>query len=72
LDCWDKRKSDYINDPILGGENDNDKYYEVLKFSLNEDMLGSIPLEERLLFKMGGALNAMLTCHESIKPLEEY
>jgi len=50
---------------------------------LNEDMLGSIPLEERLLFKMGGALNAMLTCHESIKhlfetkgsvtlPLEEY
>ncbi|MCC7596546.1 hypothetical protein IGS61_03540 [Janthinobacterium sp. FW305-129] len=65
LDCWSREKSDYEDEiqPIrLGGF----EFFLVYKFCFDEELLNSMPQSERLLFKMGGALNALIVCHESI------
>ncbi len=66
FDCWDRENSDY--DPEPDGFGDF-IYYEVDQFSLNSELLDNTPLNQRLLFKMGGASDAFVTCHESIKHL---
>lgn len=65
FDCWSRGESEYDNEdePIrLGGFD----LFEVYKFHFDEKLLNSIPLSQRLLFKMGGAVNAFVVCHESI------
>lgn len=63
LDCWDRETSDYGDDPIeIGGTT----LYGVYSYSLNTELLDSIPLSDRLLFKMGGTIQAMEVCHKSI------
>ncbi|MCC7596545.1 hypothetical protein IGS61_03535 [Janthinobacterium sp. FW305-129] len=65
FDCWSRVKSNYFKDagPVsLGGF----ELYEVFDFCFDEELLNSIPQSKRLLFKMGGALNAFIVCHESI------
>lgn len=65
FDCWSREKSEYDNEdgPIeLGGF----ELFEIYKFHFDESLLNSIPLSQRLLFKMGGAVNAFIVCHESI------
>lgn len=65
FDCWSRLESDYEKDegPIqLGGF----ELYEIYTFRFNDELLDSIPQSERLLFKMGGTLNALMVCHESI------
>jgi len=68
FDCWDRQSSKYMNESF---DSDEDKSYAVTKFSLDENVLDNVPLEKRLLFKMGGDSLAMITCHESIKRLFE-
>jgi hypothetical protein len=66
FDCWDKNASTYIDDPI---EDDDVKLYHVQKFILDEQLLNQVPLEQRLLFKMGGSMRAFITVHEKLLPL---
>ena len=51
FDCWDRKKSVYYSEPMtLGGS----LSYEVSQYSLSEKILDEIPVENRLLFEMGG------------------
>jgi hypothetical protein len=66
FDCWDRIKSIYEDGPVeIGGF----KLYSIYTYSLNQEILDEIPLEKRLLFKMGGTLDAFIVCHESISNL---
>lgn len=58
IDCWDRERSvfDPPDDPA-----DPFDYAEVKKYSLDVDVLDRIPEDERLLFKMGGALDRRAT-----------
>ena len=42
------------------------KLYNILNYSLNEELLDKIPLEKRLLFQMGGSLDAFFVCHQKL------
>ena len=65
FDCWDRNNSNYDQDdpPVrLGGF----ELYQVYKYSLNEELLDKTPLEKRLLFQMGGSIDAFFVCHQSL------
>ncbi len=64
LDCWDRENSIYEQDDI-----DDDPH--VIKYSLNNDVLNSIPEKERMIFKMGGDDLAPLIVHKDIKKILE-
>ena len=71
FDCWDRKASKYMHETPDEGEQEEDLKYMVARFSLNDELLGNTPLEQRLLFKMGASALPMITCHESIKHLFE-
>jgi hypothetical protein len=50
-------------------EANGEKDYDVYEYVLNKELLDKTPLEQRLLFKMGGTLEAFVFCHESIAVL---
>lgn len=60
LDCWDREKSEFIPDTIDGSS------HTVIKYSLNKDFLDKTPLNERLIFKMGGTDLGLTLYHQSI------
>lgn len=65
FDCWDRRTSNYGQDgpPVrLGGF----EYFQVYNYSFNSDLMKNTPLEQRLIFEMGGTLDPYVTVHESI------
>jgi len=63
LDCWDRDKSTVGRKKLeIGGE----VLYNVLTYHLDGKVLDAIPLENRLLFQMGGTVDGMMTCHQSI------
>jgi hypothetical protein len=65
LDCWDRKTSDYERGmpPVqLGGGT----LHQVYQFSLNDQMLGEMPIHERRLFQMGGSLDAFVVAHRSV------
>jgi hypothetical protein len=63
LDCWDRRLSNFEDDPIeLGGF----KLYSIYNYALDAAVLEKIPLSQRLLFKMGGTLDPYIVCHRDI------
>lgn len=63
FDCWDREKSDYEEQPLeLGGF----KLHSVYTYALDSAVLDRIPLNERLLFKMGGTQDAFIVCHQDI------
>lgn len=68
LDCWDRNKSDYAqsNPPLNVGGMD---FYQVYQFSLDEAVLDSTPLEDRLIFQMGGSLDPFIFAHLSVARL---
>lgn len=67
LDCWDRETSVYPRHlPIELGDV---VVYTVKSFRLDDKVLDKIPLQDRLLFKMGGAINAYVVCHQSILPI---
>lgn len=65
FDCWSRSKSDYEKEepPIrLGGF----ELYQIYSYGLDDELLNSTPKSQRLLFKMGGSLDPIIVCHESI------
>lgn len=65
FDCWDRETSDYDQDepPIrLGGY----ELHQVYSYNLNKELLDRTPLQDRLLFKMGGTLDGYVVCHKSL------
>ncbi|NVM79947.1 hypothetical protein FHW83_005789 [Duganella sp. SG902] len=63
FDCWDREKSDFEDEPVeLGGF----RLYGVYTYALDAAVLDNIPLNQRLLFKMGGVLGAYIVCHQDI------
>ena len=63
FDCWDRTASDASTRFV---EVNGEKNYDVYEYVLNKELLDKTPLEQRLLFKMGGTLEAFVFCHESI------
>lgn len=63
FDCWDREHSAYEPEPLeMGGF----KLHSVYTYSLNEELLDKTPLEQRLLFKMGGSIDAFVVCHQKL------
>jgi hypothetical protein len=65
FDCWDRRTSNYDQEdpPIrLGGF----EYHQVYSCRFDEELMKKTPLDQRLLFKIGGTLDAYIVAHESI------
>lgn len=63
FDCWDRKNSTYEPEPLeMGGF----KLYSVYSYSLDEELLDKTPLEQRLLFKMGGTQDGMIVCHQKL------
>ena len=68
FDCWDRDNSNYEKEspPVrLGGF----EFFSVYDYSLNCELLDKLPLEQRLLFEMGGEINGYTVCHESLAHL---
>jgi hypothetical protein len=68
LDCWDRNASTYEQDdpPVRLGDFE---LYQVYEYSLDPDVLDKIPLQNRLLFKLGGSLDGFIVCHKSLAGL---
>lgn len=63
FDCWDRKSSDYKATPLtVGGA----KLYSVYSYRLDADVLDQVPLEQRLLFKMGGTQDGYIVCHTTM------
>lgn len=63
LDCWDRQKSDFEDDPVVIGQSIR---YAVYSYALNHEVLDHTPLAERLLFEMGGTTDGRIVCHQSL------
>lgn len=63
FDCWDRTLSDKSTTFL---ETDGQKSYDVYEYLFNQEIMDKTPLKQRLLFKMGGTLEAFVFCHESI------
>ena len=70
FDCWDREASDVEQDdpPLQLGDV---TLHQVYGYRLNATLLDATPLRERLLFKMGGTLDAFVVCHASLRSLFE-
>jgi hypothetical protein len=60
FDCWDRKKSIYEPEPSYNN------WHTVYDYILDEELLEKTPLQERLLFKMGGSTLAPVLAHQSI------
>ncbi|GGC08015.1 hypothetical protein [Pseudoduganella buxea] len=63
FDCWDRENSTYSSPPLQIGANE---FYDMYTYSLNSKLLDATPLEDRLMFQMGGTQDAMIVCHKSL------
>lgn len=63
FDCWDKKLSRYNRG---SAEIDGSTIHAVSSYVLSDAILDKTPLNNRLLFKMGGNTDAFITAHESI------
>lgn len=67
FDCWDRDLSEHS-----GQDEDadpTDRELNVWTFRLNAQVLARTPLNQRLLFVMGGCFLPQVVCHESLLPL---
>lgn len=64
--CWDRTRSVFLPYPIVIG---SESMYEIMSYVLDEDLLRRTPLQQRLLFQMGGTTTEMIVCHQSIASL---
>lgn len=63
LDCWDRQNSTYEPEPLeMGGF----KLHSVYTYSLNQELLDKTPLEQRLLFEMGGTQDGYTVCCQKL------
>jgi len=66
LDCWDRDASEYEDEPLeMGGF----ELYSVYSYSLDEQVLDRIPLQNRQIFKMGSTQDGYIFCHKSLAHL---
>jgi hypothetical protein len=66
FDCWDRARSEYDPDPLeIGGH----KMYSIYQYVLDDRVLDATPLEQRLLFQMGGTDDELVLCHRSLAPI---
>lgn len=68
LDCWSRTDSVYEqSDPPLelGGY----EFYQVYQFSLDDQVLGKVDKERRMLFQMGGTQEGFVVAHQSVAAL---
>lgn len=63
LDCWDRKTSIYDDEPLEVGAQ---TLYSMYSYSPDREILNRTPLQERLLFRMGGTVDGLVTCHSSI------
>lgn len=66
FDCWDRTNSDKSTSDM---EANGKKLYDVYEYVLDKELLDRTPCEKRLLFQMGGTVDAFVFCHESIAGL---
>lgn len=66
FDCWDRANSEASTSHV---ETNGKKLYDVYEYVLDMELLDRTPLEKRLLFQMGGTVDAFVFCHESIAGL---
>lgn len=64
FDCWDRNNSGFFED-----EDDEYPMHEVIKYSLNDELLDNTPLTERKLFKIGATTTGFIVVHQSIMSL---
>lgn len=62
FDCWDRNLSDHESE-------DEEEEAAVYTFILDAQLMARTPLNERLLFVMGGCYSPPLVCHESVLSL---
>jgi hypothetical protein len=67
LDCWDRELSEHSGQDEDADPTDCEP--NVWAFRLDAQLLQRIPLNQRLLFVMGGCFVPKLVCHESLLPL---
>lgn len=65
-DCWDRDNSTFDPEPL---DAPKQPLFSVFSYSLNTEFLDNIPLNRRLLFKMGGVIPSVIVCHQSIASL---
>jgi hypothetical protein len=63
FDCWDRKLSKYEKEPLVVG---NVALFDINEYSLNNELLSKTPLQNRLLFKMGGTSPAPVLAHASV------
>lgn len=63
FDCWDRNNSKYNPTPAKGR---GPARHAIYTYSLNSELLDATPLENRQLFKMGGAIDGPIVAHLSI------
>ena len=64
FDCWDRYTSEYSQTSSLTlGDT---TYYKIFTFSLDDIKLDATAAPDKLLFKMGGSIDAFITCHKSL------
>jgi hypothetical protein len=66
FDCWSRSESVFEGKPIEGA---GMKLFDVMQYRLDKYLFDKTPLNKRLLFKMGGAIDAFITVHTSIAAL---
>lgn len=64
FDCWDRQHSYYNREG--GVTSGGRKYWNVFTYRFDVDLMKRTPLEQRLLFKLGGSLDAYIVAHKSI------
>ena len=64
FDCWDRESSDYNREG--GVTSGGVKYWNVFSYRFDEALMKRTPLEQRLLFKLGGSLDAYIVAHASV------
>ena len=60
-DCWCRKQSDYMD----SSPSSTGKYY-IEKIVLDENVLNQVPVEQRLIFKLGGSMIAYTLIHKSL------
>ncbi|MGL4605551.1 MAG: hypothetical protein ACRCU9_15550 [Iodobacter sp.] len=66
FECWNKKTSTYDPEPL---DLNNIMNYEVYTYDLDDKLLSETPLNERLIFKMGGTTEGNIVVHKSLAGL---
>jgi hypothetical protein len=66
FDCWDRTTSKTSASSV---DPDGSVCYEVSRYGLDKNVLDKTPLQQRVLFKMGGTGDSYVFCHQSIAGL---